>query len=95
MIIRAVLLIIIARSASRVLSTGGWGKVLPQNLHLLPKKVLDKSAMRIYNIYTELNQLSDKTLDDIIDKYKYVLLNESLLLPLSRQVWRVSPQKNF
>ena len=57
----------------RVLSTGGWGKVLPQNPHLPPpKKVLNNK--RIYNIY---NQLSDQTLDDIIDKYKYILLNES------------------
>ena len=36
----------------RVLSTGGWGKVLPQTPHLPPPKALNKkftqSAVRIY-----------------------------------------------
>ena len=33
--------------------------------------------------YTELDQLSDQTLDDIIDKYKYMLLN-------TRHTWHVA-----
>ena len=62
---------------NRVLSTGGvGGKVLPQTPHLPPQKFeikkITQSAMRTY---TELDQLSDQTLNDIIDKYKYMLLN--------------------
>ena len=33
--------------------------------------------------YTELDQLSDQTLNDIIDKYKYMLLN-------TRHTWYVA-----
>ena len=61
----------------RVLSIGGvGGKVLPQTPHLPPQKFeikkITQSAMRTY---TELDQLSDQTLNNIIDKYKYMLLN--------------------
>ena len=40
--------------------------------------------------YTELDQLSDQMLDDIIDKYKYMLLN-------TRHTWQnhSPPNKNF
>ena len=78
----------------RVLSTGGvGGKVLPQTPHLPPQKSL--SAMRIYNIYTGLNQLSEQTLDDIIDKYKYILLNESLLHPSLATRGAFPPKQKF
>ena len=33
--------------------------------------------------YTELDQLSDQTLNDVIDKYKYMLLN-------TRHAWYVA-----
>ena len=68
---------------SRVLSTGGdGGEGSTPNSTSSPQKSFKlKSAMRVYNIYTGLNQLSDQTLDNIIDKYKYILLNESLLSP--------------
>ena len=42
--------------------------------------------------YTELDQLSDQTLDNIIDKYKYMLLN-------THHEWYVArpspPNENF
>ena len=47
--------------------------------------------MRIYNIYTELNQLLDQTLDDTCIIDKYILLNESLLSPHMAR----SPQTKF
>ena len=73
---------------------GGWGgKVLPQTPHLPHQKFeikkITQSAMRIY---TELDQLSDQTLNDIIDKYKYMLLN-------TRHAWYVArpfpPKRKF
>ena len=58
------------------LLVGCGGKVLPQTSHLPPQKFeikkITQSAMRTY---TELDQLSDQTLNDIINKYKYMLLN--------------------
>ena len=62
---------------------GGGGKVLPQTPHLPPQN--NKSAMRIYNIYTELNQLSDQTLDDIIDKYFHPSLTTRGAFPPPKQ----------
>ena len=64
---------------------GGGGKVLPQTPHLPPPKVLNKkftqSAIRAY---IELDQLSDQMLGDIIDKYKYMLLNTCHVWHLAR-----------
>ena len=72
---------------------GVGGKVLPQTPHLPPQKFeikkITQSAMRTY---TELDQLSDQTLNDIIDKYKYMLLN-------TRHAWYVArpfpPKRKF
>ena len=83
----------------RVFSTGGGGEGSTPNSTFHPQKVLNnKSAMRIYNIYTELNQLSDQTLHDIIDKYKYILLNEVYFHPSLAMcgTWQdYPPNKNF
>ena len=55
-----------------MLSTGG--KVLPQTPHLPPppqvlNKKITQNALRTYT------EVADQTLNDIIDKYKYMLLN--------------------
>ena len=44
-------------------------------------------------IFSGLYRLSDQTLDDIIDKYKYILLNESLPPPIPPQtkISRLNP----
>ena len=82
-----------SQSAGCYLLGGVGGKVLPQTPHLPPQKFeikkITQSAMRTY---TELDQLSDQTLNDIIDKYKYMLLN-------TRHAWYVvrsfPPKRKF
>ena len=59
-----------------VIYWGGGGEGSTPNSTSFPAKVLNKKITRsAVRTYTELDQLSDQTLNDIIDKYKYTLLN--------------------
>ena len=76
-----------------VIYWGGGGEGSTPNSTSSPQKFeikkITQSAMRTY---TELDQLSDQTLNDIIDKYKYMLLN-------TRHAWYVArpfpPKQKF
>ena len=53
---------------------------------------IEKITQSAMKTYTELDQLSDQMLNDIIDKYKYMLLN-------TRHAWYVArpfpPKRKF